>query len=43
MGRLDAMKIFLRVAELGGFAAAAHQLGVARSIVTRQVTALEAH
>jgi len=43
MDRLDAMKLFLRVAELGSFAAVAQQLGVARSVVTRQVAALEAH
>ncbi|MDX9875185.1 MAG: LysR family transcriptional regulator [Spongiibacteraceae bacterium] len=29
------------VAELGSFTAAAHQLGVARSVVTRQIAALE--
>lgn len=43
MDRLDAMRMFVRVAELGSFAAVAQQLGVARSIVTRQVAALEAH
>ncbi|MGE5470995.1 MAG: LysR family transcriptional regulator [Bacteroidota bacterium] len=43
MDRLDAMQIFVRVAELGSFAAAAQQLGVARSVVTRQIAALEAH
>lgn len=43
MNRLDAMQVFVRVAELGSFAAAASQLGVARSVVTRQVAALEAH
>ncbi|MBP5998367.1 MAG: LysR family transcriptional regulator [Azonexus sp.] len=43
MDRLDAMQLFVRVAELGSFAAAAQQLGVARSVVTRQVAALEAH
>jgi DNA-binding transcriptional LysR family regulator len=37
------MRLFVRVAELGSFAAVARQLGVARSIVTRQVAALEAH
>ena len=35
--------LFVRVAELGSFAAVAQQLGVARSVVTRQVAALEAH
>mgnify|MGYP000966157935 FL=1 len=43
MDRLDAMKLFVRVAELGSFAAVAQQLGVARSVVTRQIAALEAH
>ena len=43
MDRLEAMRLFVRVAELGSFAAVARQLGVARSIVTRQVAALEAH
>lgn len=33
----------MRVAELGSFAAVAQQLGVARSLVTRQVAALEQH
>ena len=42
MDRLDAMRTFVRVAELGSFSALAHQLGVARSVVTRQVAALEA-
>lgn len=35
------MRTFLRVAELGSFAAVAQQQGVARSVVTRQVAALE--
>lgn len=43
MDRLDAMRMFVRVAELGSFSALAQQLGVARSVVTRQVAALEAH
>src|SRR5512137_2118611 len=43
MDRLEAMRLFVRVAELGSFAAVARQLGIARSIVTRQVAALEAH
>jgi molybdenum-dependent DNA-binding transcriptional regulator ModE len=41
MDRLDAMNLFVRVAELGSFSAAAKQLGVARSMVTRQIAALE--
>lgn len=43
MDRLDAMRTFVRVAELGSFSGVAQQLGVARSVVTRQVAALEAH
>lgn len=43
MNRLDAMNVFVRVVELGSFTAAASQLGVARSVVTRQVAALEEH
>jgi len=43
MDRLDSMRIYLRVAELGSFAAVARQMGVARSVITRQVAALEAH
>lgn len=43
MDRLQAMHVFVRVAELGSFSAVAHQLGVARSVVTRQIAALEAH
>jgi DNA-binding transcriptional LysR family regulator len=37
------MKLFVRVAELGSFAAVAQQLGVARSVVTRQIAGLETH
>jgi len=43
MDRLDAMHLFVRVAERGSFAGVADQLGVARSVVTRQITALETH
>jgi len=43
MDRLDAMHLFVRVAETGSFSGVAQQLGVARSGVTRQVAALEAH
>lgn len=43
MDRLDAMRLFVRVAELGSFAAAAQQTGLARSVVTRQIAALESH
>lgn len=43
MSRLDAMYLFVRVAELGSFAAVAQQQGVDRSAVTRQIAALEKH
>jgi DNA-binding transcriptional LysR family regulator len=43
MNRLDAMQLFVRVADLGSFAAVASQLGLARSVVTRQIAALEEH
>lgn len=43
MDRLQAMQCFVRVAELNSFSAVAQQLGVARSVVTRQIAALEAH
>jgi DNA-binding transcriptional LysR family regulator len=43
MDRLDAMRVFVRVAELGSFSAVAQQLGLARSVVTRQIAALEGH
>jgi len=43
MDRLDAMHLFVRVAETGSFSGVAQQLGVARSVVTRQIAALEAH
>lgn len=43
MDRLDAMALFVRVAELGSFSAVAQQRGVARSVVTRQIAALETH
>lgn len=43
MDRLDAMRLFVRVAERGNFSAIAQELGVARSVVTRQIAALEAH
>ena len=43
MDRLQAMHVFVRVAELSSFSAVAHQLGVARSVVTRQIAALEEH
>jgi len=43
MDRLEAMRQFVRVAELGSFSAVAQQQGIARSIVTRHIAALEAH
>ena len=43
MDRLNAMDVFVRVAETGSFTAVADHLGLARSMVTRQITGLEAH
>jgi DNA-binding transcriptional LysR family regulator len=43
MDRLDAMHLFVRVAERGNFSAVAQEMGVARSVVTRQIAALETH
>ncbi len=43
MDRLLAMETFVRVAEAGSFAAVAERLNLARSVVTRQIAALEAH
>lgn len=43
MDRLQAMQLFVRVAELSSFTAVAQQMGVARSVVTRQIAALEQH
>ena len=43
MDRLQAMHLFVRVAELSSFSAVAQQMGVARSVVTRQIAALEEH
>lgn len=43
MGQFDAMRLFVRVAERGSFTAAAQQAGLARSVVTRQIAALESH
>ena len=37
------MHLFVRVAERGSFAAVAQQMGLARSVVTRQIAGLEAH
>jgi len=42
MDRLQAMQSFVRVAEAGSFSAVADQQGVARSVITRQIAALEA-
>lgn len=43
MDRLQAMDVFVRVAEAGSFTAVADRLNVARSAITRQIAALEAH
>lgn len=42
MDRLEGMRLFVRVAEMGSFAGVAQQMNVARSVVTRQVAGLEA-
>src|SRR5260370_42364152 len=41
MARVDQIKPFVRVVELGGFAAAARDLGAAPSAVTTHIQALE--
>ncbi len=43
MNKFEAMQTFVRVAEAGSFIAVANQLQVARSVVTRQIAALERH
>lgn len=43
MDQLHAMRLFVRVTEAGNFAAVAQQMDVARSVVTRQIAALEQH
>lgn len=40
-GQIERARVFVRVAELASFAHAARQLGLARSVVTRQVSELE--
>ncbi len=41
MDTLDSMQTFVRVCQLGSFAAASQRAGVAPSVVTRQIAALE--
>lgn len=41
MSKLESMALFVRVAEMGSFSAAAQQKGIARSVVTRQIAQLE--
>ena len=43
MDKLDSMQTFVRVAEAGSFISVANHLQVARSVVTRQIAALEKH
>jgi DNA-binding transcriptional LysR family regulator len=43
MDRLSAMRVFQKVAELGSFSAAADQLGVSKSAVSKTVRGLEDH
>jgi DNA-binding transcriptional LysR family regulator len=41
MDKLNAMQVFVRVAEAGSFTAVANQENVARSMITRQIASLE--
>ena len=41
MDKLNAMQLFVKIAETGSFTAVANQLDVARSVITRQISALE--
>jgi DNA-binding transcriptional LysR family regulator len=43
MELISSLKIFLRVSETGSFSAVATELGVAQSIVSRQLSSLEEH
>ncbi|MBB4210520.1 DNA-binding transcriptional LysR family regulator [Rhodothalassium salexigens DSM 2132] len=43
MDQLTAIRVFLRVADVAGFTEAARRLGVSKSAVSKQVTALEDH
>ena len=42
MSKLDGLDVFVKVAELGSFSAAAEQLQVSKAHVSRQVSRLEA-
>lgn len=41
MDRLQGMEVFVRVAEQGSFSAAAQQLGLSKSVVSKHITSLE--
>jgi DNA-binding transcriptional LysR family regulator len=41
MDKLEAMYVFVRIAEMGSFAGVARQMGLSNSVVTRQVAQLE--
>ncbi|MDR3516511.1 MAG: LysR family transcriptional regulator [Azospirillaceae bacterium] len=41
MDKIDAMKLFLRVAEAGSFSKAARQMGIVQSTTSKQIAALE--
>lgn len=43
MNQLQAMRVFIRVADLGSFSIAGKQLGMSNSAVTRNICMLEAH
>ena len=43
MDRLHSMRLFVLVAEMGSFSAVAQRMNLARSVLTRQISALESH
>ncbi len=43
MDRLGSMRLFVLVAEMGSFSAVAQRMNLARSVLTRQISALETH
>ena len=43
MNELECIRAFVKVVEVGSFAEAARQMGVAKSVVTKRVTQLEQH
>ena len=43
MDRFDAMRMFVRVVQSGGFSATAREVGVGQPFVSKQIAQLEAH